>query len=87
MLSRRSACQSYLALGQCIRNVFFYVLVFYVAHKIGKVDQPCQPRRSALQRLNFQGCVARSSTALNLRAVDVLGTTNDITQPTIIDFT
>ena len=70
MLSRRSACQSYLA-RPVHRNKFFMFL-FYVAQKSKKVYQPFHPR-SALQRLNFQGRVARSSMTLNLRAVDVLG--------------
>ena len=70
ILSRRSACQSYLALGQCIRNMFYVLVLCCTENR--KIYQPFHPH-SAVQRLNFQGRVARSSTALNLRAVDVLG--------------
>ena len=40
MLSRRSACQSYLALGQCIRNVLFLCSCFMLHKRSRKYINP-----------------------------------------------
>ena len=63
-LSRRSACQSFLALCQCIRNCC--LCSCFMLHKKRKIDhQPFHPR-SALQRLNFQGRGTTRNTALKI---------------------
>ena len=59
ILSCRSACQSYRALGQCIPSG---LVCYLFSTKNEKVGLPFHPR-SALQRLNFQ---ATRNTALKI---------------------